>query len=619
MSFWKDLWSGSLPSQNTGSEESSGTKPSPPSTPPPLPTAVRPRAKNTAHQESSSTKPSPPSTPPPLPTAVRPRAKNTAHHESSRNKPSPPSTPPQSPTAGRARAKYEEGMRLRDSDDWKDKRAALEAFMDAARIDPNFADAHAVVAKAFYNIDPEKHLDTWRGYAEHAFSVDPTHQGAQYLVAAAHFLDGKRFWESERWDEAYDAYKRSFELQPNDSGVFSMLEYVSNKAKREAEFADLCQDWLDEHPDDHAKRYALGVTSFRLALESNDSSPGQEWIQPEFFRRARTALRQYVRDRADCPNGHFQLGKVYLSMRENELARKEFNTLVRLDASKAAELKGYFDHLGVSVGDPSSGAGTGDARARAEARFKEGMRLVEPDRSDSEGFEYVDTEDFNKGLGIIEEAWQIDSSFIDPPLTMAGLYHRMDPKKNCERILSLADAAMALDPNNPEAKQMASLAYFTKAQALMDKKEWMPAADYFRRAHELEPFDAQALSVFRLAAVEADQYEAFVGICEAHLEKHPNDQPVRYTLARALINWAMKAPTAPDAAWLKDKLLGQAEDQLRKYLAVDPLQPDANFWLACALILRQRYDEARQIAVKLLDIDPAKGKDLVERLKVGLP
>lgn len=592
MSFWKDLWSGSLPSQNTGREESSGTKPSPPSTPPPLPTAVRPRAKNTAHQQRSRTKPSPASTAPP------------------------------SPTAGRARAKYEEGMRLRDSDDVEDKRAALKAFMDAAE-DPQCVEASVEVAKFFYNLDAKKHKDVWRPYATRAFTADSTNKDAKYLMAAGCVLDALRHSDAKHWTEAYDAYKRAFELHPEDESVFSTLEVVSRKADRGGDFADLCDDWLEEHPDDHPKRLSQGIASFRLALDSNNPAPGQEWIQPEFFRRARAAFTTYIRHLPDCPKGHFHLAKVYLSTREPDSAREELAILSRLDAKMATELRGYFEHLGITTGESEIRSGAPlnaestemNRRSRAKTKYEEGMRLVDSGKPDPDGYEFVDADDLNKGLRIIEEASRIDPSFIDPPLTLAGLYHRMDPKKYCERILSLADAAMALDATNPETKQMASLAYFTKAQALMEKKDWKAAASYFRRAHELDPFDAQALSVYRLAAVEAGEHEAFVNACETYLKDHPDDHQVRYTVARALLNWALKVPTAPDAAWLKDRLLEQAEGQLKRFLLSDPLQPDANFWLANALAARRHYDEARQIVAKLSDIDPARAKQLDEQLK----
>src|ERR1700720_504024 len=113
MTFWKDLWSGSLPSQDMGPKE-------------------RPN--------------------------VVPR----------RN-----STPPPSPTSGRGRTKYEEGVRLRDSDDVEDKRAALKAFMDAAE-DPECVEASVEVAKFFLNLDAKKHEDVWRPYATRAFTADST-------------------------------------------------------------------------------------------------------------------------------------------------------------------------------------------------------------------------------------------------------------------------------------------------------------------------------------------------------------------------------------------------------------------------------------------------------------
>ena len=536
-------------------------------------------------------------------------------------RPSPPplppsvelSNPPPSPVATSARAKYDEGLRLLKSDDPEDKRAALKAFMDAAN-DPNCVEASLEVAGFFFRLDAPKHADVWRPYAERAFKVAPSNEEARYLMGAASVMDADRHSANNDWLEVYNSYKRAFELHPED-GVFSMLEIASRKADRQGDFADLCEDWLEEHPNDHAKRLSLGRASFRLALDSNDAVPGQEWIQPEFFRRARVAFQRYVRDLPDSPHGHFHLARVYLATGESKLAREQLKALLRLDAKKAKELESYFEDLGISAGDISSGVGPSALRERAQARFKEGMRLIEPDNTDREGFESIDADNFKKGVKMIEEAWHIDSSFIDPPLMLASLDHRIDPVKYCERILSLADAAMAIDPNNPEAKRMASLAYFTKAQALMDREEWKAAVDYFRRAHELEPFDAQALSVFRLAAVDADEHELFVGICESHLKSHPDDHQVHYTVARALLNWALKASTAPDATWLKDRLLKEAGDHLKEFLLTDPLQPDANYWLACALIMSRRYDEARQVLAKLSEIDPLKGKELEEQLK----
>ena len=256
----------------------------------------------------------------------------------------------------------------------------------------------------------------------------------------------------------------------------------------------------------------------------------------------------------------------------------------------------------------AAGAVENNRRARAVELYEEGQRL----------FAAGGGENKKRGLEVMNSAREVDPSYLEPVLAVARAFYHLDPIKNSELVLGLAKHALTLEPENPSVKNLASAAYFERAQALVQGKEWNSAVEHMRRANELEPFDSRLLSLLRYATGEAKEHHAFVDICSAHLKLHPEDMSMHYALGRTLLDSARDMDTAPpDKQPIRNHLLQQAEDEFRIFLAANPLQADANFFFAATLAMQNQYDAARQVAAKLSEIDSVEARRLDATLSSG--
>lgn len=240
----------------------------------------------------------------------------------------------------------------------------------------------------------------------------------------------------------------------------------------------------------------------------------------------------------------------------------------------------------------------------AKAKYEEATRLL-----DSQS-----VEDRKKGLLMLYEVRRIDPTYVDAPLTLLRCLYSMNAEHYCDQMLEAADAALAAAPENLDVKHDVGMAYFVKAHCLMKAEDWKQAVTYFKRSHDLRPLDSAELSLLRTAAEKADEDQIFEEICKAHLLEHPDDKAMRYVLGKMYVKTARKASGTPDNVWYRNLLLEKAETEFRKFLEIDPLDPDANWWLAAVLLDRKRVYEAGQVVAKLSEIDPSKGKDLEELL-----
>jgi len=98
-------------------------------------------------------------------------------------------------------------------------RECLAYYQEAVTLDPQFAAAHAALARAtaaaaeYYVLDPKAALDAAEASASRALALDPAESEAHVALAE---VRRSRDWN---WDGAEDAYRRALTINPNNEGA----------------------------------------------------------------------------------------------------------------------------------------------------------------------------------------------------------------------------------------------------------------------------------------------------------------------------------------------------------------------------------------------------------------
>ena len=144
----------------------------------------------------------------------------------------------------------------------RDLESALNAFGEAAAIDPNYAEAFVGIAQSHLarallpsrRISPSQAFPEARTAAERALAIDSN-------LAAAHAALGwvELLYDWDR-DSAAASFRRALELSPNDlAGLSGYAAYLSSDARHE-EAVDLARRAAEVAPLDPAVRYELALT-----------------------------------------------------------------------------------------------------------------------------------------------------------------------------------------------------------------------------------------------------------------------------------------------------------------------------------------------------------------------
>jgi eukaryotic-like serine/threonine-protein kinase len=280
-----------------------------------------------------------------------------------------------------ALAAYWRGRALLDRRDVKGNTdAALAAFDEAVRLDPNFAIAHAARGEALWF----RYVDTREpGAAQEAIAagytalrLDPNRANVRYSLAVS--LAG-----SGRLDEAIDELQRALALQPN-----------YDDARRELGNALAAKGRLDE-----------AVAEYRKAIELRPNFWGHySFLGVNLYRAARydeaiEAFKMVIELQPDNYFGYQQLGTVYQAKGDDEQAMVQYERAnsIRPSAGAYANLGAIYHRRGQftaaiaayqeSIKLRPNAAGTfrnlGDAYVRigrmsdARAAYREAIRLTE--------------------------------------------------------------------------------------------------------------------------------------------------------------------------------------------------------------------------------------------------
>jgi eukaryotic-like serine/threonine-protein kinase len=286
------------------------------------------------------------------------------------------------PTGNRdALSAYWRGRALLDRRDVKgNTEAALGAFDQAVRLDPNFAIAHAARGEALWF----RYVDTREpsaaqeaiaaGYT--ALRLDPNRANVRYSLAVS--LAG-----SGRLDEAIDELQRALALQPN-----------YDDARRELGNALAVKGRLDE-----------AVVEYRKAIElrpnfwGHYSSLGVNLYRAARYDEAIEAFKKVIELQPDNYFGYQQLGTVYQAKGDDERAMEQYQRANSIRPSAAAYanlgaiyhrrglfttgIAAYQESIKLRPNAPGTFRNLGDAYARvgrvadARAAYREAIRLTE--------------------------------------------------------------------------------------------------------------------------------------------------------------------------------------------------------------------------------------------------
>ncbi len=150
-----------------------------------------------------------------------------------------------------------------------------------------------------------------------------------------------------------------------------------------------------------------------------------------------------------------------------------------------------------------------------------------------------------------------------------------------------------------------------KGKTAWNLQDWEAAYDCYRRSYELNRQSHDALELYCVCAGKAEKYSEFTENLRQELRHASEGDPARPVLGREPVKMSLRAPFKSNAQ-LKAQLIHEAESQLTTFLRINPLDPGANYWLGAVYFAAGRAEEAREIVVKLADIDPKRSRDLRE-------
>ena len=172
-------------------------------------------------------------------------------------------------------------------------RKALDAYIEATRIDPGYALAYANQAISWINISAlrtgtarQQAIAQARAAANTALSVDPE-SGAGYSAIAM-----VQSYVDRDWAGAEASFRRDMRLNPGSASIKMNLGSLLLKTSRPGEAADLLQQGLEIDPLDARKYYLLGATLTMLGRLDEAEQAAQTIIEmaPERATLARNLM-----------------------------------------------------------------------------------------------------------------------------------------------------------------------------------------------------------------------------------------------------------------------------------------------------------------------------------------
>jgi tetratricopeptide (TPR) repeat protein len=190
-------------------------------------------------------------------------------------------------------------------------REATEAYKQAIRIKPDYADAHNNLGVAYSKLGRyQEAIEAFR----QAIKIKTDY-------AEAHYNLGTTYGKLGRSQEAIDEYKQTIKIKPDYAGAHFNLGIVYGTLGRYQEAVESYKQAIRIKPD-YTENYNLGVNYYKLGR----------------YQDAIEAYKQAIRIKPDFADVHYTLGVAYLVTGDKESALEEYKILKTLDAEQASKL-----------------------------------------------------------------------------------------------------------------------------------------------------------------------------------------------------------------------------------------------------------------------------------------
>jgi tetratricopeptide (TPR) repeat protein len=189
---------------------------------------------------------------------------------------------------------------------------AIDAFLQALRIKPDYAEAHFNMGLVFEKSGRHQEAIT---ALKQALRIKP-------YYAQAHFNLGVVYEGLTHHQEAIAAYKQAFGIQPDFAEAHYALSVVCRDLGRYQEAVDALRKFLCIRPDHVEAHVMLGTTYSQLGRH-------QEAI---------AALKQALHIQPDFIQAHAALGTAYVALGDRNSALNEYRALKNLNQELADQL-----------------------------------------------------------------------------------------------------------------------------------------------------------------------------------------------------------------------------------------------------------------------------------------
>lgn len=192
-----------------------------------------------------------------------------------------------------------------------DHEMALSSLERSVELDPRHGDAHFLLGYSYSSAG--RFYDAIGSYRQ-ALRLDPENSEARYLLGLAYSM-------LHCYQDAAESFEKVISLNPDDFRAYYKLGYAYSRL-----------GWQEEAKDTFKRAIAYrcrNVLSGEAACSDNALLDLTEVID---------AFRQHNWSEASGSDVHYQRGLTYIVMAQMDLALREYQTLRKLDESRAARL-----------------------------------------------------------------------------------------------------------------------------------------------------------------------------------------------------------------------------------------------------------------------------------------
>ena len=189
---------------------------------------------------------------------------------------------------------------------------AIEAYKQAIRIKPDFAEAHCFLGIRYGMLG--RNAEAIEAYKQ-AIRIKPDYPEAHYNLGVTH-------GELGRNAEAIEAYKQAIRIKPDYAQAHCNLGVKYGELGRHAEAVEAYKEAIRINPDHPNAHYNLGVAYGNLGRRAE----------------AIGAFKQAIRIKPDHAQAHYNLGIRYLIAGSKGSALDEYKILKELDKERADKL-----------------------------------------------------------------------------------------------------------------------------------------------------------------------------------------------------------------------------------------------------------------------------------------